>query len=197
MNGLLQRLVGQALGASGPRIRSAAAVHAQVPIALPSGRERDASDGARAFDGAASPTTVAPMTATSPNPGADSMREPADAAAERNTRKAEDRQPIDEGTPRQIDADAEPVPVTLFAIPSVPAPLLGDLAAPAPPAAGSIRPAVAHQPKAGSDQEPTEVHVHIGRIEVTALPAAAATPKRRPERQSAPLSDYLGKRRSS
>ncbi|QID17622.1 hypothetical protein G3580_08175 [Nitrogeniibacter mangrovi] len=44
--------------------------------------------------------------------------------------------------------------------------------------------------------EPNEVHVHIGRIEVTAVQEAAA-PKARPKRGQAPMSldDYLARRR--
>jgi hypothetical protein len=81
----------------------------------------------------------------------------------------------------------------------VPPPLIGETAASRPRSPfGPIRPAVADVTKTAQDGEPTEVHVHIGRIEVTALPAPAAPKRReRPARQSPPLADYLAKRRPS
>jgi len=195
MNGLLQRLAGQALGAGGPRIRSAAAVHAQVPIALTSRPQRQALDAVPAFDGAAVLATREAAPAASPDLH-HSMDQTVGAINVQHTRRAE-RLHTEEGMTHQVDAAAPPpsMPVT---VPLAPAPLLGQLAALALPPAGSIRPAVAVQSKATSDGEPTEVHVHIGRIEVTALPATAAPKQReRPARHSVPLSDYLANRRSS
>jgi hypothetical protein len=126
------------------------------------------------------------------------VRETADIAAGRHTREADSRQWLDEGMLRTADANAGPVAIMPVAVPPAPAPLLDHLALPVLPAPGSIRPAVADRSKASSDPESTEVHVHIGRIEVTALPAPAAPKQReRPVRQSVPLSDYLAKRRSS
>jgi len=51
----------------------------------------------------------------------------------------------------------------------------------------------------GSRAEPTEVHVHIGRIEVIAAPEAGAPKKNRaaPARNTLPLADYLARRRQS
>ena len=51
----------------------------------------------------------------------------------------------------------------------------------------------------GSRQAPDEIHVHIGRIEVTAVQETpAAAPRRRPKgREPMSLDDYLAKRRSS
>jgi hypothetical protein len=47
-----------------------------------------------------------------------------------------------------------------------------------------------------TDAEPTEVHVHIGRIEVTAVQESAPQrPKTPPARKSTSLDDYLAKRR--
>jgi hypothetical protein len=44
-------------------------------------------------------------------------------------------------------------------------------------------------------EEPTEVHVHIGRIEVTAAPEPAAPKKTRPApRETRPLADYLARK---
>jgi hypothetical protein len=45
-------------------------------------------------------------------------------------------------------------------------------------------------------REPTEVHVHIGRIEVIAAPEPAAPNKQHksPQRSTLPLADYLAKK---
>jgi hypothetical protein len=84
-----------------------------------------------------------------------------------------------------------------------PTPLLGDFAstpAPTPPATGAIRPVTPQVAIVRAGADSTEVHVHIGRIEVTALNPPSDTPLRRRDRaarQTMPLSDYLAKRRSS
>jgi hypothetical protein len=50
---------------------------------------------------------------------------------------------------------------------------------------------------AGTDEQPTEVHVHIGRIEVSAVHEAPPQKKSRPAaRRSASLTDYLARRKS-
>lgn len=53
-------------------------------------------------------------------------------------------------------------------------------------------------PRAAKAEEPTEVHVHIGRIDVTAVPEPAA-PRRRPAGAPAPMSldSYLARRSRS
>ena len=197
MSGLLQRLAAQALGASRPRIRSAAAMHAQVPLALPSHASREPSEGTRTPAGAAASTTVAPTPAASRENEAAAANDAASASG-RLIAEAAIAQRIDDGRTPQPDVNAAltasvPVPES-----RAPAALLGQTAAPVMPAAGSIRPALLHQPTERSSHETTEVHVHIGRIEVTALPAPAApTPKPRPVRPTVPLSDYLAKRRPS
>jgi hypothetical protein len=50
-----------------------------------------------------------------------------------------------------------------------------------------------------SQSEPTEVHVHIGRIEVIAAPEPAAPKSNRTSasRSTLPLADYLARRRQS
>src|SRR5262249_30878767 len=105
MNGLLQRLAGQALGVSGPRVRSAATVYAQIPMAVPAGGLRDAGNGASALASAPSPTTLAPTPAAPRDPGAGSGREPADTVAGPHTHQVESRQRIDEATTQHIDVD--------------------------------------------------------------------------------------------
>jgi hypothetical protein len=194
MNGLLQRLARQALDRSGPRIRSAAAVHAQVPIVLPSRPPREAS--ARwGFDFAASASTTAAPPATPRDSEAHLSGEPSDRVDRAG--QDESRQPIDTAV-RPADVDDRAAPITLSTAPPAPPPLLDHLASSSVPAVGSIRPVTPDQPKRRPDREANEVHVHIGRIEVTAV--AATTPAKQRERtarQSVPLSDYLAKRRSS
>lgn len=109
--------------------------------------------------------------------------------------------PMPAGQAQMTVSQPNPLPFTdvQFASPRLPAPLL---AAPRPPLpAESARPA---SPPPGSLQtaraslpEANEVHVHIGRIEVTAVhesqpPKRAAAP---PRRQPLALDDYLAKRR--
>jgi hypothetical protein len=196
MNGLLQRLAAQALGAPGPRVRSAVTVQAQSPIALPSRGQRDEGHGASALDGAASRTTLEPAPTTPRDDGADARREPEIVLVEPRPREAEGPQQIDDATTDLMGADAARKPIAPSLATPLPAPMRDLLAT--HPASASIRPALPRQPQPGPHREPTEVHVHIGRIEVTALPATAEPKQReRPARPSVPLSDYLSKRRSS
>lgn len=105
------------------------------------------------------------------------------------------------GQPQMTVSRPNPLPWTdaQSASPRLPAPLLAasrpplspESARPAPPPPGSPQTARASLP------EPNEVHVHIGRIEVTAVhesqpPKRAAAP---PRRQPLSLDDYLAKRR--
>jgi hypothetical protein len=61
------------------------------------------------------------------------------------------------------------------------------------PPAGSARPANSRRHSTGSDA--TEVHVSIGRIEVTAVHEASPPPRRAaPARKSIPLNEYLAQR---
>ncbi|HEY6446734.1 MAG TPA: hypothetical protein VIY53_09765 [Acidobacteriaceae bacterium] len=64
-----------------------------------------------------------------------------------------------------------------------------------PQSAGVLRPA-GPLPRAERADEPDEIQIHIGRIEVTAAPPpVAARPAARPERRSVNLDDYLKQRR--
>lgn len=64
--------------------------------------------------------------------------------------------------------------------------------------AGQVAWAAHPPPRAATAEEPTEVHVHIGRIDVTAVPEPAA-PRRRPAGAPAPMSldSYLARRSRS
>lgn len=64
-----------------------------------------------------------------------------------------------------------------------------------PQSTGALRPA-GPLPRAERADEPDEIQIHIGRIEVTAVPPPVATrPAVRPERRSVNLDDYLKQRR--
>lgn len=105
------------------------------------------------------------------------------------------------GQPQMTVSQPNPLPLTdaQSASPRLPAPLLAASRPPLP--AESARPA---SPPPGSPQtaraslpEANEVHVHIGRIEVTAV-HESQPPKRAaalPRRQPLSLDDYLAKRR--
>ena len=196
MSGLLQRLAGQARGANRPRIRSAAAVHAQVPIAVPSRAPRGPCDAARALEGAATSTTRALTPPALRDHDAPAVA--AASAVERHIPEVAIRERLDERQTPQTDDNPSLSAIVPVAELRAPAALVPEVAAPVSPVAGVIRPALLQEPKEGSSRETTEVHVHIGRIEVTALPAPAAPqPKARAARPSVPLSDYLARRRPS
>jgi hypothetical protein len=87
-----------------------------------------------------------------------------------------------------------PPPLVPTATRFVPPPAL----APAPPAFASVPPASSAR-TAGAHQHPTseatEVHVSIGRIELTAIHEASPPPRRAPPvKPSLPLHDYLAQR---
>jgi len=63
-----------------------------------------------------------------------------------------------------------------------------------PPVARRREPAGSHaQPK--KERESEEIRIHIGRIEVTAVPAAVQPPARTPARKSLNLDEYLKRSR--
>ncbi len=245
MSRLLERLASQALGVGGPRVRSASAVHAQTPLALPVRERVPAPDASSVFDAAAIP--AGPHTrphrrhdvaAISVEPRTTPQRRHAAAAvpAEPHTRLHHRHDAPAPRAPERLEAHvdrvlrdeaARPLADTILderaardaVAPSsdplqpptdarvvhaaLPTPLLGEfVSTPAAAAATStIRPTAPQDAtNLRADAEPTEVHVHIGRIEVTAVYPPAATPLRRrdrPPRQTLPLSDYLAKRGSS
>jgi hypothetical protein len=207
---LLQRLASQALGAGGPRVRSASAVHAQVPIALPVRERARAIDVARGFDADPTPAEPDAGRGARPDTALPPVHERLETPVERGSRAETARSladvTFDAGGPRDpVAPSSDPwqPPNDQRAVPApLPTPLLGSVESTSAAAivTGAIRPAAPPDANPRASAEPTEVHVHIGRIEVTALHAAAAAPPRRgerPARQTVPLSDYLAKRRSS
>jgi hypothetical protein len=206
---LLQRLAGQARGAAGPRIRSAAAAIAQVPIALPhrasaeripsAAVERDPLADARPATHAAVTGDVRVIE-----------RDRSDGGSERTPHHTEALPPIGRfalppAVVIQSDPDSPaigPRPLEPIVVSAWPAPLLGEVVPRMPTLAttGAIHPAAPVEALRRDASESTDVHVHIGRIEVTALQAPGdAQPKAstRRARSSAPLADYLAKRRRS
>jgi hypothetical protein len=205
---LLQRLAGQARSAGGPRIRSAAAAIAQPSIALPARAAVERVSSA-AVEHAVLPRV--PHAAESAATGARVIESDAsDAGTGRAPHHAEAPSPFDRVAPSpSIVIRSEPgaPAVELRALEPTaasvtPAPLLGEIAPrmPATAAIGAIRPAAPVEPIRRDASEPTEVHVHIGRIEVTALQSPAAAQPKAPARRtrpSVPLTDYLANRRLS
>jgi hypothetical protein len=199
MSGLLQRLAGQALGAkaagTAPRIRPATNVHPQAPVALPTRAETPGA-GVQTWRDANAAPERAPIDAASPA----STATPARSRTEPETQEiaplrieipAASQPRVHSGQDRAQDAA---VPLRLL-----------DEAAPAPGSPPAIAP-LAIQPRplpqsalGGDRSEPAEVHVHIGRIEVTAVTEPERPKKARPAtpRQTMPLADYLARRRRS
>jgi len=208
VSGLLQRLAGQAMGtqANGaPRIRSAMSVHAHMPIGV-------ARDGEAPWSmpglvpvvprsqaaGPHTPTATQPASSpefTTVMQSGEPAREPTPLANPTQPVESPSMSPLASREPpdRHASHDVAEKP---------PRPLLEEVEAIssppmiAPAAQPSLAVTVAPN---GSRAEPTEVHVHIGRIEVIAAPEAGAPKKNRaaPARNTLPLADYLARRRGS
>jgi len=208
VSGLLQRVADQALGAhatrTAARIRPAMSVHAQVPMP-PAPEDPETQPAPRMVaDGPGwgprqlhAPTHAPGSTkdvSAAPPPAPQSARVP-DARSGQGTlvgSRVATRlaPPIDSPSERPSGDDAARLPPPLLDEEPVVA---------APPAIVPITPPSAASltdPASAASTGPTEVHVHIGRIEVMATPETAAPKKRRaPIRNALSLSDYLAKRR--
>jgi hypothetical protein len=187
-------------GAARSRIRSASGVHSRAPVTLSTGGE--------------TPLSMLHEAAASQRPA---------AAVERTVEVGGEIRTISASLPRadtpRANEPASDLPRPRHAISGVaretpeadraivreraaPPRLLGDIpetssASPMPAPAVASGSRVASVRAAGT--APAEVHVHIGRIEVTAVhePAASASKKRATPRQTRSLSDYLaGARRA-
>jgi hypothetical protein len=188
----LQRLAGQAIGAPTSRVRAAERVRAYVPIAMPAATAPHVRDDS--LRQAAEQMPRLPhrneISTSGLAPRLIDRQVPAFGAPERPTPHLI--------TPREV-APRE-VEIAPRAVPALPAPLLDEVAraGPAPTIVGSIKPA-ARPPAIAAPGEPTEVHVHIGRIEVTAVQPPPTAPRKREAapRRGIALSDYLARRRPS
>jgi hypothetical protein len=96
------------------------------------------------------------------------------------------------------DGETSGEPQLLIEMQRIPAESSGPRAVPStirPQSTGVLRPS-GPLPRAGRAEEPDEIQIHIGRIEVTAVPPpVAARAAIRPERRSVNLDDYLKQRR--
>lgn len=203
MSGVLQRLAVQARSPNPTRVRPATSVHAQAPTAPSASSDTPVLDTHRIEPNHQSRTKPeghlvdAPWTNAFPE--ASSRHTGTSARSETSS------------TQRIKDATAEPAesphPVRVTAEgkreSTAPSPLLEDVeiasqstsnAVPAPsPMQFPVRLALST-----SSAESREVHVHIGRIEVTAVHEPVPSRKKTaPPRQTRLLSDYLSRRRTS
>jgi hypothetical protein len=207
VSGILQRLAGQAMGAQAkdaPRIRPAASVHAPVPIGpsrdgessqplsplLPDTTPRSGSLRYVTTERtglAKESTTVVHSVETIRGPAM--VQIPQRATATRAVSEIAQRDESNRRDPRDF-ADKAPQPL----LDEVEAVSQAPNIRPVPPS-----PPLMSAARAPTHDEPTEVHVHIGRIEVIAAPEPAPPKKNRaaPTRNTLPLADYLARRRTS
>jgi hypothetical protein len=201
---LLQRLTGQARGAGGPRIRPAAAMRAQVPIAFAPREPNGAIDASTALESAPRSDAGGFLNRPASHEG---PRQPSNVVSPQampTVATTRDPEMPFAAAPPVVDRGATaPLPPPFLVPDIIVAPPAPTAIAPIRPAAAAIitpiRPAVTREARTDASGDPTEVHVHIGRIEVTALPAPTASIPARRERTArprVPLSDYLAKRRS-
>lgn len=200
----MQRLVGQALGSSATRdasrVRPATSVHAQVPLGATPEIEPAPGVGPRiprVVDSAPSDDHQHSVTATR------EVTHPTVMTREIVARMAQDSPRA--ATMRAVADKSYPAPDTLerqVRDPGerAPTPLLREESSVAPPTVAVMPlPTVHPAREAARNQaaaEATEVHVHIGRIEVIAAPEAKKPEKKpRTPRSTVPLGDYLARRR--
>jgi hypothetical protein len=186
---------------------NAAAVHGDPAI----GRQRQAAavaiDARSEADGSrASLSAHAPVTTTTARPNAAGVVQSAHAAAPNDEPRARPTQT----TARQVRAGDRPRARSASAV--VQAADTGPVA-PSPPVRPTIRPAAKQARElaaptaattafaaAGTDavDSPADVHIHIGRVEITALAAAPpARPRDSSARKPMTLDDYLRQRRAA
>lgn len=209
MSGLFQRLVGQAAGGLAPsagsnvgRIRSAASVHALVPVAPPpaeqAGPERDLPHLAtRGSD------ELRPITSAAPLPA---QKAGYDTRAPGMIREARSEPPPNYPARVAAAAVAPPPPNetrepgSTSIVDRAPQPLLEEDHATRTPITiepHAVRPVPPPHAIVAARAESSEVHVHIGRIEVIAAPETSPPKKNRATqvRETLPLADYLARRR--
>ena len=202
MSGLLSRLVIRALGAptgTPQPIRAAARIHPRAPVAMPAADrqhpnlEMPVSAETRESRAAPEPrNTPAIVSVVAPVDRNATLGElpSAPQEAERNTRSGQTESVTGSRSDRtvQVRSAGTDEPVHEWLLPPAPPPA-------APPISVKPLPAPAWtdaHPR--QDSASTEVHVHIGRIEVTAIQEAAASAKPRAIKQTTrPLSEYLAR----
>jgi hypothetical protein len=213
VSGLLQRLASQAVGASGPRIRSAERMRAQVPIVMAGPAAGPAAGISLGLD-ASGHADEAPLPHTplqtidvpadrgaGPRANERQIGNLADASQDHEGHRLAPHIPVTARTPDHASVMPREATHEHSVAAAAPIPLLGQSVLPprAVQAASSIRFAKPPETRPLTPTEPTEVHVHIGRIEVTAVHTPAAPPRKREgsTRQTVPLAEYLARRRPS
>jgi hypothetical protein len=208
---LLQRLANQAMGIA-PKVHAAGRMRAGGPVAA-TAHDDVALGLPTAFDLLSSEMPEAKHSVRLKSPGA--VR---NSDNRTDMHGGEIRETPDTGG-SDVMSHVREAPAETSAQPGLqaPQPLLPAMCAPVPAQTDIVRPSVAdRRPRTQPEEiaprrldmaserqtpnqngnEPTEVHVHIGRIEVTAAPAA--TPPKRaargPARKSLSLEDYLAQR---
>jgi len=203
LNALLQRLAGQALGSKATggttRIRAAASVHALPPAASPATetvRRSNLTLPAKAESRDFSRVDVLQEKLEPTNPGL--VTRPPAAPLEWRSSLRESEPPATLPQPNPL-APLLPQPESKSpeAVTRLPERLLAEAMQPASHTTSMMPvqpPPLAVSRATAAEQKPTEVHVHIGRIEVTAAQETAAPAKqRRTPRAPRPLSDYLAR----
>lgn len=209
MTGLLQRLVGQALGTNAPRIWSAERMRSYAQLEVTASQ--------RQFPDSAGPVPDAPAifrrsaysvrpdatvrgehdTSIDPRPGDRMPRTLFEHTTTSLTRI--ERLPV-QIPPQAAASDASFTSQETHTVVRAPTPLLGPVAPQVPqtPLTAQVQVPLVTAAGPEPDHEPTEVHVHIGRIEVTAVHAPAPAKRRASTlRQTQSLTDYLARRRPS
>jgi hypothetical protein len=187
--------------ANAPRIRPAATVKAQMPLAVAT--EIEAAPAATLEAPRLNETRYTQWQATHPPA-------PRESRAERDTQPPH---PIKLETPRvetpqvaaarRVAAPAVAQPAVRNAADRAPPALLSEMPDAAAVASSAaimplVPPRIAEAVSTRVATELTEVHVHIGRIEVVAPPERATQAKKqRIARDTLPLGEYLARRRQS
>jgi hypothetical protein len=188
MSDLFQRLAHQAKGQGLPSVRAAARVRAE-PVGVAARGERDAAPSLELEQVATVPYELGGSIPDQERTG-NSVMPASVMAAGRVANAAE----TPTGSPTAV-RNEPPMPLhgpPRRAEPRLPAPLLDWQRASTAP---STQPVARVELGASTTEvEPTEVHVHIGRIEITAEKAPPLRSKPAATRQPMALGDYLAKR---
>jgi hypothetical protein len=196
MSGLLQRLAARAL-AQAPSVRpivgwSAPPVAAGLVLA-----DADAGAAPRAAAGVPPPLAAAPRQARShEEPREPAISElPSPLTMPPAPAPAPEPEAADKSSPAAAARERDPAPITDRFAPLLPVTPSRRLASPASPSRGQRALVRSTQPNTPAPARLTEVHVNIGRIELTAV-HDAPRPRREPARTRKPqsLEDYLERR---
>jgi hypothetical protein len=208
LSGLLQRLAGQALGANAkgtsgnaPRIRPAATVQAQMPLAVAT--EIEAAPAATLEAPRLNEARNTHSQATHPPAPRESRAEPVPRSPHHIKLETPRVETPQAAAARRVAAPAVAQPAVRKTAHRAPPALLSEMPETTAVASSAaimplLPPRIAEAASTRAATEPTEVHVHIGRIEVIAPPGPATQEKKlRIARDTLPLGEYLARRRQS